>query len=132
MRKDREAIRASALEAYATLGGPAAAEVTGLSVDTLRRWGQESGVTSGYTRANRQTPCPSEAAYIRGCRCDECKRLHREEARSMKVARVEKGRRNPSLIPHGVGGYVNWDCRCGVCRQEWTAYLRERRAAKVG
>ena len=131
MRKDREATRTEALAVYARLGGRAAAEVTGVSIRTIQRWAYQHGVKSGYTAEVTRTPCPSVGAYMRGCRCEDCVRLRREEQREVKERRLAKAEKRPGLIPHGVSGYANWDCRCAKCRSEWTKYLRERRAARA-
>jgi hypothetical protein len=32
---------------------------------------------------------------------------------------------------HGVSGYVNYDCRCEVCRAAWAPYYAERRRARI-
>lgn len=37
--------------------------------------------------------------------------------RRLRDARFALARTNPELVPHGLSGYDNWGCRCGVCRK---------------
>jgi len=51
--------------------------------------------------------------YDRGCRCDVCRadntRRHQEWQTSVVVQAVD--------VPHGLGGYRNYRCRCTICVQ---------------
>lgn len=122
--------RDKVLKVYAEQGATAAAELAGVSKRTVQRWAGTEGILSGY-EPEITRPCPSAAAYTRGCRCDGCKAANREVQRQIKdrrVARFRKGEREPRR--HGVSGYSNWDCRCEECRTAWSEYLRERRKAR--
>ena len=44
---------------------------------------------------------------------------------------ITLNRADPSIIPHGLNGYVSWGCRCGVCRTARAAYDRANRAPKA-
>jgi hypothetical protein len=65
-------------------------------------------------------PCGTRAAYVRhvgrGEIPDEaCVLANREEAGENKRKRVAT---TPfRLIPHGLGGYKNYDCRCPTCTE---------------
>lgn len=49
-----------------------------------------------------------------GCGCASCAKVRR-------VARKE-------AAPHGTrGGYVNWGCRCALCREAQRVYMVRRR-----
>lgn len=64
----------------------------------------------------------------RKCRCGECRAAWRVYTAQLREARAQAGRDNPGLIPHGATGYVNWACRCEVCKAGHAARHRERRA----
>jgi len=117
------------LEVYAESGATVAAEIAGVSKRTVQRWAASEGIESGY-EPKIIVPCPSAAAYTRGCRCDGCKEANREVQRQIKARRIARFRSGQTKIKHGVSGYSNWDCRCENCRTEWSAYLRERRLAR--
>lgn len=123
-------MREMVLKIYAERGATAAAAFAGVSKRTVQRWANAEGVLSGY-KPRIYRPCPSAAAYARGCRCDGCKAANREVQRQIKERRINKfreGKRKPRR--HGVSGYSNWNCRCDVCRKAWSKYLRERRKAR--
>lgn len=43
----------------------------------------------------------------------------------MSASLIERGRADPSLIPHGTpGGWTNWGCRCDQCREARKASLQ--------
>jgi hypothetical protein len=115
-----------ALKLYASEGASAAASEAGVSTRTIQRWAAQEGVKSGW-----QPPILRDhgtaACYIRGCRRDECVEANRQANREVKARRVERFKKGKVTIRHGVSGYSNWDCRCGVCRNAWSAYLRGRR-----
>lgn len=122
--------REEVLKVYAESGATAASEIANVSKRTVQRWAAKEGIKSGY-EPEIIRPCPSAAAYARGCRCDGCKGANREVQREVKARRIARFR-DPSgktKIKHGVSGYSNWDCRCEVCRTKWSGYLRARRIA---
>ena len=56
------------------------------------------------------------------CRCEECRRAHREKCAELK------GREPPS---HGsYSAYINYGCRCQACKEAHRVALRNRKAAK--
>jgi len=115
------------LQTYAEEGAQAAANQAGVSKRTVQRWAANAGIASGY-----QTPilrdCPSAASYVRGCRCQGCIDENRKTQREIKDRRVARYKQGQTKIKHGVSGYSNWECRCGVCRSAWSSYLRGRRS----
>lgn len=121
--------REQVLEVYATEGATAAADLAGVSKRTVQRWAAQEGIRSGY-EPQITRDCPSAASYTRGCRCEGCKEANREQQRAVKERRVKRFKTGKVDISHGVSGYSNWDCRCGVCGSAWSAYLRERRAIR--
>jgi hypothetical protein len=129
-RLAQKAEQARVLEVYADRGLAAAAEATEASPRTIQRWAQVAGVVSGWEPPDL-VPCPSPAAYNRGCRCDGCIAANLEEGRVVKARRVKRGKTGKAEIPHGVTGYNNWNCRCEACRTEWMAYMRERRLVRA-
>lgn len=66
--------------------------------------------------------------YRRGCRCEECREANRSYQKAHRAARVERGKADPSLIPHGLSGYQNWDCRCHKC--SWAGSIGNKKAAE--
>lgn len=113
------------LEIYQRDGVEAAVEASGLSARSIYRWAERAGVR--HERAVFKTGCPSQSAYNRGCCCDGCRMANRDANRESKRRRVERAVLSQAEVPHGVGGYSNWDCRCGTCRLAWSNYLRMRR-----
>jgi hypothetical protein len=72
--------------------------------------------------------------YSQGCRCDPCTDAHSAYHWRNTLAQRERGREDPSLIPHGTtGGYRNWGCRCKACTAaalaSSAAYRESRRAS---
>lgn len=127
-------VRERALLIYELEGAEEAGRAVNVSKRTVQRWAAEAGVSYEYQPP--LLPCPSAASYVRGCRCDGCVEANRERQRSVKERRVAYGKKhnrkhdgNP--IPHGVSGYSNWDCRCPRCKNAWSTYLREKRAARA-
>lgn len=55
------------------------------------------------------------------CRCVECRRANREKCNELK------GKEPPR---HGYSGYVNYECRCQVCKEEYRLAVRAQRSAK--
>lgn len=55
------------------------------------------------------------------CRCSECRRANREKSNKLK------GKKPPH---HGYSGYVNYECRCKVCKEEYRLAVRAQRSAK--
>jgi hypothetical protein len=72
------------------------------------------------------------ATYTGGCRCAPCTEAQRawhEEFRHELAARPR------DAVPHGGSGYLNWSCRCEVCKaagREHNARTRARRARRNG
>lgn len=128
--ESNEEDKKKALAIYRKKGAKRAADEVGVSIRTVQRWAKEAGVKSGY-RAEPMVECPSAAAYKRGCRCDGCVLANREVNRLVKARRIKRKKKGVTPVPHGVGGYSNYDCRCGACRTAWTAYLRERREVRA-
>lgn len=59
--------------------------------------------------------------YRQGCKCDECRRAHREDLYAVRQAHV--------ITEHGLAtNYVNYGCRCAECRE---AVRIQRRVAKA-
>jgi len=55
------------------------------------------------------------------CRCPECRRANREKGNELK------GKEPPH---HGYSGYVNYECRCPTCKEEYRLAVRAQRSAK--
>ena len=66
--------------------------------------------------------------YRRGCRCAECREGNRVYRSAGRARRIERGKENPSMIPHGPSGYTNWDCRCKTC--SWAGSVQNRKSAE--
>lgn len=63
----------------------------------------------------RLSPCGTHGAFLRGCRCDECR-----EARNARKRADNANRRARAAdeAPHGTTtAYFNWQCRCDLCRR---------------
>lgn len=123
-------VDASAIRARYESGAPSSAVANefGISVATVRRLVRKAG---GLTRPPGcppglklppRSPCPSTAAYKRGCRCDGCTEA---EAEAMKQYRAAARALGPAQ--HGSAkGYTYYGCRCDDCR---TAARERRRTA---
>ena len=74
--------------------------------------------------------------YARKCQCPVCRAANAARCRQQTADRVARAALDPSLIPHGRGGYTNWECRCPVCTKANTeacvAYRRARSAKRKG
>lgn len=76
--------------------------------------------------ASRYPPGP--AAYNGGCRCDDCRRTHRQRCARVTAALRARPRED---VPHGTyGGYTNWGCRCEACTQAHNTAQLARTAAR--
>lgn len=122
--------REEALKLYAGEGASAAASEAGVSTRTIQRWAAQEGVKSGWVPPVLRDH-GTAACYIRGCRRPECIEANRQANREVKARRIERFRKGKVSIRHGVSGYSNWDCRCPLCRNAWSTYLRGRRVAKL-
>jgi transposase len=75
----------------------------------------------------RPRPIPEHGTIERyrsrkhGCKCAECRRANRERHGQLK------GGEPPT---HGYSGYVNYECRCKVCKEAHRVALRLRKAEK--
>lgn len=123
-RKREERVR-MLMEAYARIES---GEST--SLEEAKRLGYSSrttfaGAINGLGLKLRK-PIPEEEhgtsrKYHKGCRCDECRRAHREDLYAWRERRGVK--------EHGLASsYVNYGCRCPACRE---AVRIQRRAAKA-
>lgn len=59
------------------------------------------------------------SAYVKKrCRCLEiCQPEYLARIKWYRDKRRDKAKNNPSAIPHDLGGYTNYGCRCAVCEQ---------------
>ena len=71
---------------------------------------------------------PSASAYNKGCRCADCRELHRKRHNYVMARAQAAAAGCPERIPHGPGGYTNWGCRCAVCLEAGRAKNALRRA----
>lgn len=60
-------------------------------------------------------PCGTSAAYVRHLRrgqqpCDACREANRLDKKGLRANGA------PGAGGHGLSGYVNYGCRCEVCR----------------
>lgn len=53
------------------------------------------------------------SGYTAGCGCEPCTAAMREYQREKKRRNREK---KAEEIPHGYSGYINYDCRCDICK----------------
>jgi hypothetical protein len=71
-------------------------------------------------------------AYRKGCRCVQCIAGNTARARQYRAQCAARPREE---VPHGtIGGYVNWSCRCTLCRianADSNRRLRERLAVRT-
>jgi hypothetical protein len=56
------------------------------------------------------------------CRCEKCVQAYRNRCRELQV---QRSTREPPK--HGLSGYVNYSCRCPICRAAQSEKNRERR-----
>lgn len=108
------------------------------------RWGQEpceSCKEAEYARNRKHGPfraarCGTNGGYKRHLRlrekpCESCRLAHSAEA---EIARNRRAARTDE-IPHGLGGYDNWNCRCPVCSSAKSAsnrVIQQRRQRREG
>lgn len=48
-----------------------------------------------------------------------------------KADRIEAARAGKLQVPHGLGGYTNYGCRCSVCRDAAREWQRQRRSRRL-
>lgn len=75
-------------------------------------------------------PCGTRAAYVRHLRhgevpCENCVQANREIA--LQAQRDRAATTPFHLIPHGLGGYRNYCCRCETCSEAHKTALRNYR-----
>jgi len=67
--------------------------------------------------------------YVKSrCRCGDCKRWQSERTARWREAQRDQPQ---DQIPHGLGGYANYACRCPVCRAAKSAANAADHAARV-
>ena len=88
-----------------------------------------------YSRKRKGGPfqparCGTQTGYQRhlGLREEPCKECRRANAVAMLEDRKRRATRTD--VPHGHSGYINWSCRCEVCRAAHSAKLREYAARR--
>lgn len=70
----------------------------------------------------------TKPSYREGCRCDPCKKAHRERQYAQIERRHDALLLDPSIAPHGSRStYNNYRCRCEPCSDAQAAYSRKRR-----
>jgi len=93
---------------------------TSIVLDALRRAGVE---------AKPKPLVHNRTGYLRGCRCAYCSEATRAYAQALRDRPGEP----PS---HGYSGYVNYRCRCDICRAAMAEankrYQAKRKARKAG
>lgn len=62
------------------------------------------------------------SAYVKKrCQClDICRPEYLARIKLYRDRRHQKTKNNPSAVPHGLGGYTNYGCRCTACVQAHT------------
>ena len=71
------------------------------------------------------------ANYKRGCRCAECSAAYAVIQRAYKRKRVKRMASGHHKFKHGLGGYLNWGCRCRVSRAANARHGQRRRHKKT-
>lgn len=100
----------------------AAAELGYASGGSLRSVLYDAGMR--VVRDQEEPPHGTASRYRSrrfACRCEECRRANREKCAELM------GREPPN---HGYSGYINYGCRCKVCKEGHRITLRNRKAAK--
>jgi hypothetical protein len=65
----------------------------------------------------------TDSMYRRGCKCDECRRAHRESIYAWRETRGVK--------EHGLAtSYFNYGCRCVPCKEAASLQRREQKARR--
>jgi transposase-like protein len=78
-------------------------------------------------RVVRERPIPPHGTLARyrsrkyRCSCEACRRANSERQRELK---------DEEPPTHGYSGYINYGCRCQVCKEAHRVTVRMRRAAK--
>lgn len=65
--------------------------------------------------------------YRKGCRCEPCHTAFTTQHRQLRARRNQLRAAGIVTVPHGLGGYKNWGCRCPVCTREHKRDLITRR-----
>lgn len=101
--------------------------------DRWRRTGERGGWIDSWTMAN---PRP-----LRTCSIEECARrhyakglcaMHYARVRYCGVAGGPDDKRRTHVVEHGtLNEYNNFGCRCELCREANTQYMREYRLRKA-
>lgn len=72
----------------------------------------------------------SMPGYSAGCRCEPCRDANRRQLADQKFKRLERGL-PPGDPRHGTAtAYMNWNCRCELCRAAGSQENRRKRAAR--
>lgn len=66
-------------------------------------------------------PCPSRAAYKRGCRCEGCREANSKYTR-LRYAGLVQGQKP---LVHGTRNAYDRGCTCDACREAKRRYHRE-------
>lgn len=130
------AVKAQRLKVVAELAGHPNEVIAGrlqVSDRTVTRYRKLLGLRAWDSR-DESYYSHGVAGYKRGCRCDKCATAHGEAYRRFRRDRLDAGL-TPDDPRHGtVTGYLNWGCRCELCRAAGSRNNREakeRRAAKA-
>jgi hypothetical protein len=87
----------------------------GVSPRTIHRWRKADGIESGYVPPKSAAQHGTHTKYLRGCRCEECRRANAARYAAGRSARVEVGI-GPGDKRHGrASTAINWGCRCEQC-----------------
>lgn len=97
--------------------------------EALRLWREESQKPEPkYMRREPAKPIHGTANGYRyhGCRCDDCRKAHREQEAQMRADRKRRMEEGTAVFEHGQSGYRNWACRCNVCSEAHAERERQR------
>ena len=109
------------------------------SVDNLKWWTYHGNgadaVRNGRSQNANKTHCINGHPYSEGDHrprasskrfCQKCERERRREDRKNKAKNTPFDQ-----IPHGMGGYANYLCRCAVCKSAVAEYARNRKRKRA-
>ena len=131
-------------EAYLATGSQAkAAAVLGISDRTLNRRRKDDPAlaavldeTHAEVQARRPRPAHGTRSRYATCtdgenggRCEDCKRANRDAAAAGRLARRNRRKYPKAKIPHGLGGYRNYGCRCDICSEAASKAMADYREA---
>lgn len=100
----------------------------GVHARTVLRIRQQHGIPSAWQPERK--PCGTAASYLRGCRCQVCRRANAARMAARRTAMRARRAAGTAEFEHGASGYNNWGCRCQICCEGHAARMTANKARR--